>query len=83
MKIWGDYVHQNHPGPDAERKVLAAYKKYRAIELEAIDAAHVAADSMSSTNSATATVNTVLQSPEVQQALTDLVEVIRQFGAKI
>ncbi len=78
MKVWGDYVHQFHPPASQERQVLAAYRKVKAAELAAIDSAHLAADSMSSTN-----FSGIIQSPEVTQSLADLVALIRQFGAKL
>lgn len=84
MQIWGDYVSQQkqsgHPvSLDQERQVLAAYRKCKAAELAAIDAAHLAANSMGSTNSITSQ----LQSPAASQALSDLVAVIRQFGGNL
>lgn len=81
MKVWGDYVKQYHPGPAAERKVYAIYKRAKAAELAAIDAAHLAADSAGSTNSVPIT--QTLQSPEASAALSDLVDAIRSFGCKL
>lgn len=78
MQVWGDYVKQFHPPVSQERAVLDDYRKYRAAELAAIDSAHLAADSMSSTN-----FTAVIHSPEASQALDDLVALIRKFGAKL
>jgi hypothetical protein len=83
MKVWGDYVHQFHPAVEQERKVLVAYRKVKAAELAAIDAAHAAANAMSSTNTLSATLTTQLQSPEVSQALSELLDVLRSIGVKI
>lgn len=82
MTIWGDYVKQFHPPAATERKVLAAYRKVKAAELAAIDSAHAAANAMGSTN-LTASVTTQLQSPEVSQALSELLELMRSIGVKI
>ncbi len=82
MQIWGDYVKANHPPVEQERAALNLYRKAKAAELAAIDAAHLAADTMVSTN-LTATVTTSLQSPEAAQALSDLVDLVRQCGLKL
>lgn len=84
MKAWGDYVAQNHPGVAAEKKVLAAYQKYRLLELTAIDAAHLAADTAGATNGVT--LQGIIQTastPEAGQALSDLIALIRSFGVPI
>jgi hypothetical protein len=83
MLIWNDYVGQFHPPAAQELKVKAAYEKYQAAELLALDAAHEYAAQAGSTNSVSAKVQSALTSQAAQQALADLLTLLRSFNLKL
>jgi|GEM_PF-1378119 len=85
MKAWGDYVGQFHPPVATELKVKAAFERYQATELLAIDAAKAFADLSASgnTNSLGARVQAELTSQAASTALTDLVSLLQNIGVKL
>jgi hypothetical protein len=85
MTVWGDYVAQFHPGVKAEQEVKDAFEKAKAAELAANSAAHTYADLVASgnTNSLLVRAEQELTSRTAQQALTDLVNAMRKFGATV
>ena len=85
MTAWGDYVAQYHPSAVAEMKVKAAFEKYQAAELLAIDAAQAYATlaSSGSTNSLGAQLQAGLTSQTAANALADLVNLLRNIGVKL
>lgn len=86
MKAWGDYVQQFHPGVEKERQVLKLYNEAKAAAIEAIDASelYAAAVSNGNTNSAPG-LNDAAQAKQQAAAktLSDLVNLLRQFGVKL
>jgi len=93
MTAWGNYVAQYHPPVSQELQVKAAFEKYQAAEILAVDASHSLFD-LTATNASTAgTTNAVSQSvaqakvtvatQAASQALADLVALIQGFGIKI
>jgi hypothetical protein len=85
MTAWGGYVAQFHPAPEVEQKVKAAFERYQAAELLAIDAAQMYAEmaSSSATNSAGSRVRAELASQTAANALADLVGLLRNLGVKL
>ena len=85
MTMWGDYVAQFHPPAATELKVKAAFEKYQAAELLAIDAARAYADLNSSgaTNTVAARAQTELTSQTAASALADLVNLLQNVGVKL
>lgn len=93
MTAWGNYVAQYHPPVSQELQVKAAFEKYQAAEILAVDATHSLFD-LTSTNSATAGSTNAVSSATAQakvtqavaaeaQALADLIALIQGFGIKI
>ena len=83
MIAWGDYVAQYHPSAATEAKVKAAYLKYQAAELVAIDAAQAYVAVAGSTNSTPAAITQAATGQAAASALGDLINLLRQFGVKI
>jgi hypothetical protein len=86
MTAWGDYVAQYHPSAIAEMKVKAAFDKYQACELLAIDAAQAYSTLVSggATNGlGESQLNSLLSSQTAANALADLVNLLRNIGVKI
>src|ERR1035441_6628878 len=86
MTMWGDYVAQYHPSAIAEMKVKAAFEKYQACELLAIDAAQAYSTLVSggATNGlGESQLNSLLSSQTAANALADLVNLLRNIGVKI
>jgi hypothetical protein len=85
MQGWGDYVAQFHPGAASEAKVKAAFERYQAAELAAIDAGKVFADvaASGSTNTLGARVQSEVTSQAASDALASLVNLIQQLGVKL
>lgn len=75
MAAWGDYVAVYHPGPAAERKVLAAYKTWQSATVTVIDTVKAAkpgdATDQAKVNAAVAAVGA---------ALNGLTAVLAQYG---
>jgi len=63
MIQWNDYVGQYHPSAAVELKIKAAYEKYQAAELLALDAAHFYASQVGSTNSISASLYSAQNQP--------------------
>ena len=82
MTAWGSYVAANHPPSSQELAVRAAFEKYQAAELLAIDAtaSYTAATSI---NSSAALDAMTAASSSVAQSITDLVNLIQSFGVKL
>ncbi len=83
MSAWGDYVAQFHPPASQEQAVERAYERYQAAMLEVTDAGQEWA-LLSSTNAPALgppdRLNQALAGSS--QALSDLVNLVRAFGAK-
>jgi hypothetical protein len=82
MRAWNDYVGQFHPSLDQERQVKAAYERYRAAMVAMIDASELYA-SATSTNAPAAALSAELARQNAANRLTDLVNLLRQFGVKL
>jgi len=93
MTAWGNYVAQYHPPVAQELQVKAAFEKYQAAELLAVDATKSMFD-LTATNAATAGTTNATASAVAQlkvtaatqaasQALADLIAVIQSFGVQI
>jgi hypothetical protein len=85
MKAWGDYVAQFHPSAATELKVKAAFERYQAAELLAIDAARAYADLSAggATGTLAARAQAELTSRTATNALADLVGLLQQLGVKL
>lgn len=85
MGAWGDYVKQSHPPIEQEQKVADAYKKYQLAMTAVIDATQLAVNlaASSSTNSTAASANTELYQQQAANALAELVELVKSFGATL
>jgi len=86
MTAWGDYVGLYHPSAAVELKVKAAFERYQAVELLAIDAAQAYATmtSIGATNGlGEAQLNALLSSETAANALADPVNLLRKLGVTI
>jgi len=86
MGAWGDYVAQNHPPAAQEQKVKDAYEKYQATLTAVIDATTLAinlAAANGGTNNPSAWGGVDIAQAQATAALTDLVTLVRTFGANI
>ncbi len=89
MTAWGDYVAQFHPPVEQEQKVKAAFEKYQAAQILAVDATKAMFD-LTATNGISDPTATSVAKAKVSQAsasaagaLADLVALIQSFGVKI
>jgi hypothetical protein len=82
MTAYGDYYRQFGVATADQVKVRAAYEKAKAAELLAIDAAQAAVATLWSTNSVL-TLQQQLTGQAAQQALADLLSLVRALGVKI
>ncbi len=94
MTAWGDYVAKNHPPVSQELQVRAAFRRYQAAEILAIDATKGIFDLNSTnsdgTNSIDAATAQLMVKARVQAATSaasaafaDLVGLLTSFGVKI
>jgi hypothetical protein len=82
MTAWGSYVAANHPPASEEMAVRNAFEKYQQAELLAIDATAIYAAAVSTNSTAPFDAITAASS-NAAQSITDLVNLMRQFGVKI
>ena len=83
MTVWGDYVHVQHPPVEQELQVKAAFQKYQAAALVAIDAATAYSLATDSAGQADATLRLNAALAQSAQTLSELLELLRTFGVKI
>jgi hypothetical protein len=82
MTAWGDYVAAHHPPASEELAVKAAFERYQAAELLAIDAT-ASYVSLASTNASASGSGLSVASAGAAQALSDLVSLLQSFGVKL
>lgn len=86
MQLWGDYVAQFHPPVEQEKIVADAYGKYQLAEEAAIDATVLGINLAGSGNTngiANAQSQQSAAMLKAQQALSELLQLLRQFGVKL
>lgn len=86
MQAWGDYVRLNNPPLAEQQAVKAAFQKFQAAELVALDAVTVWASVATSTNSiavSAASARSDQLAAVANNAFADLINLIQQYGVKL